>query len=183
MHIHPIGTISVGRAGNEIAPLEAMRAAGAIGFSDDGDSTRSPDVMRQALRLSRMLTLRSWCIARIRIWPRGGSLHRGLVSKELNDPGIPAEAEEAYIARDIELAEETGGWLHVLHVTTVRGAQMISAARSRGVRVTAEVMTHHLLMTDEWVAGKKRLLVKSDVSDLGRVDTNAKVNPPLRPEY
>jgi dihydroorotase len=180
--IHPIGTISIGRLGLELAPLREMRAAGAIGFSDDGDSTRSSEVMRQALRLSRELDVAIMVHCEDPALAKGGSLHRGNVSNELGDPGIPAEAEETYIARDISLAEETGGWLHVLHVTTGIGARLISAARERGIRVTAEVMTHHLLMTDEWVAGRRRFVGEGQTHDTGRVDTNAKVNPPLRPE-
>lgn len=181
VHVHPIGAISVGRRGEELAPLEAMARAGAIGFSDDGDSTRSIEVMRRALLLSRQLNLPIMVHCEDPALARGGSLHRGAVSDELGDPGIPAEAEEAYIARDIRLAEETGGWLHVLHVTTARGARMVAEARRRGARVTAEVMTHHLLMTDEWVAGRRRFVGEDAVDDLWRVDPNAKVNPPLRP--
>lgn len=182
VHIHPIGTISTGRAGLEIAPLEAMAVAGAIGFSDDGDSTKSEDVMREALRLSIQLNLPIMVHCEDPELARGGSMHRGAVSEELDDPGIPAEAEDSYTARDIRLADETGGWLHVLHVSTVRGAQMVAEAKQRGVRVTAEVMPHHLTMTDEWVAGRRRFAGQQDVHDLGRIDPNAKVNPPLRSE-
>lgn len=180
--IHPIGTISIGRRGYELAPLEAMAAAGAIGFSDDGDSTASPDVMRSALAKSHALNLPIMVHSEDPELARGGSLHRGAVSAELGDPGIPAEAEESYIERDISLAEETGGWLHVLHVSTRRGADLIAAARARGVRVTAEVMPHHLALTDEWVAGRRRFAGESDMVDMIGLDTNAKVNPPLRPE-
>lgn len=182
VHIHPIGTISMGRAGLEIAPLEAMAAAGAIGFSDDGDGTKSEDVMREALRISTRLNRPIMVHCEDSELARGGSMHRGAVSVELGDPGIPAEAEDSYTARDIRLAEETGGWLHVLHVSTVRGAQMVANAKQRGVRVTAEVMPHHLTLTDEWVAGRRRFAGQKEMDDLGRMDTNAKVNPPLRSE-
>lgn len=181
IRILPIGTISMGRAGTKIAPLEALHAAGAIGFSDDGDSTSSNDVMRAALRLSTQLNVPVMVHCEDAEMARGGSLHHGQVSEEIGDPGIPAEAEESFIDRDIGLAGETGGWLHVLHVTTVRGAQMIADAKRRGVRVTAEVMPHHLALTDEWVAGRRRFAGHAEVDDLGRVDTLAKVNPPLRP--
>lgn len=183
VRIHPIGTISIARAGIEIAPLEAMAMAGAIGFSDDGDSTKSEDVMREALRLSLRLNLPIMVHCEDPELARGGSMHRGAVSDELGDPGIPAEAEDSYTARDIRLAEETGGWLHVLHVSTVRSAQMVKDAKKRGVRVTAEVMPHHLTLTDEWVAGRRRFAGQQQVSDLGRMDPNAKVNPPLRSEH
>ncbi len=183
IHIHPIGTISNGRAGAAIAPLREMAAAGAIGFSDDGDSTRSEDVMREALRLSVELNRPIMVHCEDPEMARGGSMHRGAVSAELGDPGIPAEAEESYIERDLRLAEETGGWLHVLHVSTARGIELIEAARARGVRVTAEVMPHHLLLTDEWVAGRRRFAGEAEPAAQGpSPDSNAKVNPPLRPE-
>jgi dihydroorotase len=180
--IHPIGTISRGRAGKQIAPLRAMSDAGAIGFSDDGDSTSSEDVMRAALRLSSELNKPIMVHCEDPELARPGSLHRGHVSAELGDPGIPDEAEESFIERDLALAEETGGWLHVLHVSTVRGVELIRDARSRGVRVTSEVMPHHLTLTHEWVAGRKRFAGEESPVATGGLDTNAKVNPPLRTE-
>lgn len=183
IHIHPIGTISVGRVGDSLAPLREMAAAGAVGFSDDGDSTRSEEVMREALRLSTELNLPIMVHCEDPELARGGSMHRGAVSVELGDPGIPAEAEESYIVRDLRLAEETGGWLHVLHVSTARGVELVEAARARGVRVTAEVMPHHLLLTDEWVAGRRRFAGEAELAGQGpSPDSSAKVNPPLRPE-
>lgn len=182
VHIHPIGTISVGRQGQDLAPLVEMAAEGAIGFSDDGDSTRSTDVMREALILSTKLNLPIMVHCEDPGLARGGSLHRGAISEELGDPGIPAEAEESYIARDIDLARETGGWLHVLHVSTAEGARLVARAKRDGVRVTAEVMPHHLALTDEWVAGRRRFAGEQELLvDVG-LDPNAKVNPPLRPE-
>jgi dihydroorotase len=182
VHIHPIGTITKGRLLHDLAPLREMAAAGAIGFSDDGESTASEQAMRDALRLSIELNLPIMVHCEDPELARDGSMHRGAVSIELGDPGIPAAAEERYIERDIRLAEETGGWLHILHVSTVHGAEMVSAAKKRGVRVTAEVMPHHLTLTDEWVAGRRRIAGHSNTFDIGRIDTNAKVNPPLRTE-
>lgn len=182
VHIHPIGTITVGRKLYDIAPLAEMAGAGAIGFSDDGESTVSEETMREALRLSIELNLPVMVHCEDPDMIQGGSMHRGKVSEEIGDPGIPADAEESYIARDIRLAEETGGWLHVLHVSTVRGATMVAEAKARGARVTAEVMPHHLTLTDEWVAGRRKFAGHEEMFDLGRIDTNAKVNPPLRPE-
>jgi len=182
VHIHPIGTITVGRLLQDVAPLAEMASSGAIGFSDDGESTVSEDAMRKALRLSIELDRPVMVHCEDPDLARGGSMHRGTVSAELGDPGIPAAAEENYIERDIRLAEETGGWLHVLHVSTVRGAEMVASARERGVNVTAEVMPHHLTLTDEWVAGRRRIAGRTETVDIGRIDTNAKVNPPLRPE-
>lgn len=182
VHIHPIGTISVDRAGVQIAPLEEMAVAGAIGFSDDGDSSSSSDVMRQALTMSQTLNLPIMVHCEDPEMARGGALHRGSVSEELGDRGIPAEAEESYISRDIELARETGGWLHVLHVSTLEGARLVERAKQEGVRVTAEVMPHHLALTDEWVAGRRRFAGERDPIDEIGLDPNGKVNPPLRTE-
>ncbi len=182
IHIHPIGAISEKQEGLKLAPLRQMAEAGAIGFSDDGISTKSSQVMRQALEYSIDLNLPIMVHCEDPEMASLGSMHQGSVSRELGDPGIPALAEESYIQRDIELAADTGGWLHVLHVSTVRGAEMIRKAKADGVRVTAEVMPHHLALTDEWVAGRRRFAGEKERFDLGRVDPNAKVNPPLRPE-
>src|SRR5690606_15446856 len=175
VHIHPIGTITVGRMLLDIAPLREMAAAGAIGFSDDGESTISEETMREALKLSTELNLPIMVHCEDPELARGGSMHRGAVSAEIGDPGIPAEAEESYIERDIRLAEETGGWLHVLHVSTVRGAQMVADAKKRGVRVTAEVMPHHLTPTDACAAGRRRRGGATETHDLGPVDSHPTV--------
>lgn len=178
--IHPIGTISTGRAGSELADLKGMAEAGAIGFSDDGDSTKSSAVMRKALELTRELNLpimvhcEDWTLI------QGGAINEGPVSRELGLPGLTAACEEIIIGRDIELARLTGGWLHVLHVTTERGRDLVRQAVREGLRVTAEVMPHHLLMTDEWVAGRRRFVGAETVFEGPSPDPNAKVNPPLR---
>jgi dihydroorotase len=182
VHIHPIGAISVNQEGLSLAPLRQMAEAGAIGFSDDGVSTISSHVMRQALEISSELNLPVMVHCEDPEMVGSGSMHKGSVSQELGDPGIPALAEESYIERDIELARETGGWIHVLHVSTVRGAEKIRRAKADGVRVTAEVMPHHLALTDEWVAGRRTFAGERKTFDINRVDPNAKVNPPLRPE-
>ena len=181
VHIHPVGTITRGRRLLDLAPLSEMAQAGAIGFSDDGESTANPEAMRAALDLSASLNLPIMVHCED---PElaGGVMHDGVISAELGVSGIPAAAEERYIRRDIEFAERTGGWLHILHVSTVRGAEMVREAKQRGVRVTAEVMPHHLLLTDEWVTGRRRFAGSSiELPGLGRADPNAVVNPPLRP--
>jgi dihydroorotase len=180
--IHPIGAISIGRAGAELADLRGMAAAGAIGFSDDGDSTKSSAVMRKALELSCELNLpimvhcEDWTLI------QGGAINEGPVSDELGLPGLTAACEEIIISRDIELARLTGGWLHVLHVTTERGRDMVRQGVRDGLRVTAEVMPHHLVMTEEWVAGRRRFVGSDEVHPGLCPDPNAKVNPPLRTE-
>jgi len=114
----------------------------------------------------------------------GGSMHEGEVSGRLGVVGLPAVAEEIMIARDCLLARDTGGWLHVCHVTTGVGLATIAWARSIGARVTAEVMPHHLVMSDEWVVGS-RTLHNTDsrhAEATGPLHPDTKVNPPLRPE-
>ena len=180
--IRPIGTISVGREGAELADLRGMAAAGAIGFSDDGDSTKSSAVMRKALELTRELNLpimvhcEDWTLI------EGGAINEGRISEELGLPGLTAACEEIIIGRDIELARLTGGWLHVLHVTTERGRDLVREAVREGLRVTAEVMPHHLVMTEDWVAGRRRLVGTDRIVPGPSPDPNAKVNPPLRTE-
>jgi dihydroorotase len=113
-----------------------------------------------------------------------GAMNEGIVSRRLGIPGIPAVAEEIIIARDVMLAELTGGWLHVCHVSTGRGADLIRQAKANGARVTAEVMPHHLLMSDEWVDSSRNLLNVAEPAGAPAepLDPNTKVNPPLRTE-
>ncbi|MCS7050499.1 MAG: dihydroorotase, partial [Thermomicrobium sp.] len=177
------GAISRGRRGEELADLAGMARAGAVGFSDDGDSTRSARVLRAALEASRtlgrpiMVHCEDWTLA------SGGAVHEGPVAERLGLPGIPAVAEEIVLVRDLELARSTGGWLHVLHLTTARGLTFVRRAKREGVWVTAEVTPHHLLLTDEWVAGNRRFAGEPEPLPPGPCpDPNAKVNPPLRPE-
>lgn len=180
--ILPIATITRGRAGKEPVDFAALVQAGAIGFSDDGDTTANSAIMREALNASRDLGVpvivhcEDKAIA-------SGAMHEGDVSKRLGIEGIPAAAEEIIIARDLMLAELTGGWLHVCHVSTERGIRMIEDAKARGAHVTAEVMPHHIVMSDEWVGGL-RTLHNTSMAEAKRqkpVHPYTKVNPPLRP--
>ncbi len=180
VRIFPIGTITMNRAGDALADLQAMADAGAIGFSDDGDSARNSQAMREALAWSAesglpiMVHCEDWTLI------NGGVMHEGEVSRELGLQGIPAAAEEITLNRDIELARVTGGWLHALHVSTARGRDLVHRAKLDGVKVTAEVMPHHLLLTDEWVAGRRSFVDGQSFDDVPGPDPNAKVNPPLR---
>lgn len=182
VRVHPIAAITEGRQGRRAVDFEALAAAGAVGFSDDGDTTADSAIMRSALAASRthgrpvMVHCEDTALAR-------GAMHEGEVSRRLGLPGIPAEAEEIVVARDLMLARLTGGWLHVCHVTTGRGAELVRRAKAAGVRVTAEVTPHHLVMSDAWVAGERTLHQTDDPSGAmaAPVDPNTKVNPPLRP--
>jgi dihydroorotase len=181
-HVYPIATITKGRALKEAVDFDAVIEAGAIGWSDDGDTTPDSAIMRAVLEASARLDrpvivhCEDKAIA-------SGAMHEGDVSRRLGIAGIPSAAEEIIIARDLMLAEMTGGWLHVCHVSTGRGIELIHEAKQRGVRVTAEVMPHHIVMSDEWVAGSREM--HNTVERAGEPgtpgDPNTKVNPPLRP--
>ncbi|HQY30884.1 MAG TPA: dihydroorotase [Thermomicrobiales bacterium] len=176
----PIAAITKGRAGKELVDFDALDAIGVVGFSDDGISTADASLMMDALRASARLgkPIMVHCEDATLV---GGVMHEGEVSRTLGLKGIPAAAEESFIARDCLLAGETGGWLHVLHVSSALGLGIINFFRDQGFDITNEVMPHHLVMTDEWVAGD-RTLQNTDLSGpraaAGHPDT--KVNPPLR---
>jgi dihydroorotase len=182
INVYPIATISEGRRGMRPVDYDALAAAGAIGFSDDGESTRDSSVMRTALRATSRLNVPVMVHCEDGGLARG-AMHEGNISRQLGITGIPGVAEEIVIDRDLQLARETGGWLHVCHMTTARGANSIAQAKRTGVRVTAEVMPHHLVMTDDWVQGCRNL-VNSEVAPFAQaspLDPDTKVNPPLRP--
>lgn len=180
--VYPIASITRERALQADVDYDAVIAAGAIGWSDDGDSTPDSAIMRRALEASRRLDRP--VIVHCEDKPLAhGAMHEGEVSRQLGIPGIPAAAEEIIISRDLMLAELTGGWLHVCHVSTGRGIELIHQAKERGVRVTAEVMPHHLMMSDRWVAGDRTLHNTTEPPGAPGTpaDPNTKVNPPLRP--
>jgi len=165
--VQPIGAVTVGLAGKQLAELGAMAASAATVriFSDDGSCVADPRLMRRALEYVKAF---DGIIAQHAEEPRlteGAQMHEGQVSTRLGLTGWPAVAEEAIIARDVLLAEHVGSRLHVCHVSTAGSVEVLRQAKARGVRVTAEVTPHHLLLTDELAAG---------------YDPVFKVNPPLR---
>ncbi len=183
VHVRPISAISIGRLGIKAVDYAEVVAAGAIGFSDDGDSCDDPGIMTEALEASKIFDrpVMVHCEDKSLM---GGCMHEGEVSARLGLAGLPALAEENLLARDIELTAKTGGWLYALHVSTGAGIEMIRQAKASGVNVTAEAMPHHLLMTDEWVAGDRHF-VNVDEPAGPRAEPghpNTKVNPPLRPQ-
>ena len=165
--VQPIGAVTVGLAGEQLAELGAMAesAARVRIFSDDGHCVADPRLMRRALEYVKAF---DGVIAQHAEEPRlteGAQLHEGVMSARLGLPGWPAVAEEAIIARDVLLAEHVGARLHVCHVSTAGSVEILRWAKRRGIRVTAEVTPHHLLLTDELAEG---------------YDPVYKVNPPLR---
>ena len=165
--VHPVGAVSVGLAGQQLAELGAMAhsAARVRVFSDDGHCVHDPVLMRRALEYVKAF---DGVIAQHAQEPRlteGSQMHEGVVSGELGLAGWPAVAEEAIVARDVLLAQHVRSRLHVLHVSTAGSVDLVRWAKSRGIGVTAEVTPHHLMLTDE--------LARS-------YDPLFKVNPPLR---
>jgi dihydroorotase len=165
--VHPIGAITRGLKGEELAEFGEMKDAGAVAVSDDGRWVKSAAVMRTALEYARLFDLPVATHAEEESLSARGAMNEGPVSTRLGLSAQPAEAESLAVARDVALAELTGGRLHVCHVSTAKSVALIRDARKRGVRVTGEATPHHLLLTDEEVA-------RSGFS------TNTKMNPPLR---
>ena len=178
--VHPIATISEGRRGTRVTDYQALAIVGAVGFSDDGDTTQDSGIMRAALEASSQLKLPIMVHCEDATLT-GGVMHEGDASEKMGVRGLPPAAEEIVIRRDLALTEVTGGWLHVCHVSTATGAELIATAKQQGVHVTAEVMPHHLTMTDDWVGGYRRLENAIEPEGLGTPgEAESKVNPPLR---
>ena len=174
----PIACVSKGRLGRELADMEELASAGAVAFSDDGDPVYDANLMRLALAYSLDLGLPITNHCQDIALSRNGVMAEGAVASRLGLDGIPAAAEEAMIARDISLAELTGGRLHIAHVSTAGSVPLLRQAKERGLRVTAEVCPHHLTITDQWVLGGNGM--DADAAGPLSYDTSTKVYPPLR---
>jgi dihydroorotase len=163
--VYPIGAISVGQEGKALAEFGEMVGAGAVAVSDDGKPVASAQLMRTALEYARTFKIPVIDHCEEPTLSAGGSMNEGIVSAQLGLKGIPAEAEEIMVIRDILLARLTGGHVHLAHMSTKGSVELIRWGKDRGIRVTAEVCPHHLSLTEESVRG---------------YETNAKMNPPLR---
>ncbi len=178
VRILPIGCVTKGRKGHELAEMEELASAGVVAFSDDGDPVYDANLMRLALIYSLDLGLPISNHCQERSLSCNGVMAEGPVATHLGLDGIPAAAEETMIARDIALAEATGGRLHVAHLSTAGSVSLVREAKARGLSVTAEVCPHHLTTTDQWVLGRKG----EPTTAAGGLayDTSTKVYPPLR---
>ena len=172
VRVLPIACVTRGRAGAELVDVEEVARAGAVALSDDGSPVGDEQLMRTALERAGALGLLVIDHCEDTSISAGGVINRGDLADSLGLRGWPACAEEAMIARNIALAEATGARVHMAHVTTAGGAELVRRAKERGAPVTAEVTPHHLTITEEWVAAKS--------GRHGPYDTSAKVNPPLR---
>jgi len=166
VHVWPIGAVSKGLAGEQLAEIGDMREAGAVAVSDDGRPVANPELMRRALEYADMFDtlVISHCED---LSLANGAMNEGAVSTRLGLKGIPNAAEEVQVARDVIIAGELGKRIHIAHVSTAGSVEIIRQAKARGIRVTAETCPHYFTLTEEAVEG---------------YDTNAKMNPPLRTE-
>ena len=178
VRVYPIGCITKGRKGKELAEMEELAASGVVAFSDDGDPVNDANVMRLALTYSADLGRPVTNHCQELSLSRNGVMAEGWVATRLGLHGIPAAAEEAMMARDISLAELTGGRLHLAHVSTAGTVALLIQARERGVNISAEVCPHHLTITDQWVMGNKG--IENGGAGLLAYDTSTKTYPPLR---
>lgn len=167
--VHPIGAVSKGLSGDEMAEIGEMVAGGAVGFSDDGKPVRHPGLMLRALQYSQHFGVPIIQHAQDMELSGDGVMHEGVWSTRLGLPGIPGLAEDLNVARDLLLLEESGGRYHVAHLSTARCLDLVRQAKRRGLAATCEVSPHHLLLTDRAVAE-------------GEFSTHLKMNPPLRAE-
>ncbi|MBU6282737.1 dihydroorotase [bacterium] len=165
--VFPVGAVSLGLAGEQLAPFAGMYDSGIVAVSDDGMPVMDAELMRRALECAKMFGMPVIDHAEDRALVAGGVMHEGAVSLRLGLRGIPAAAEDVMVARDIALAGLTGGHLHVAHISSAGSVRMVRMARAAGIRITAEVSPHHLWLTDEAVTDYR---------------TNAKMAPPLRTE-
>ena len=165
--IHPVGAITKGLKGEEMAPIAGMKKAGAVAISDDGVAVKNSRLMRLAMEYAKDFNITCLCHCEDKDLVDGGSVHEGLSATIAGIRGIPRAAEDVIIARELCLAEELDVPVHICHVSTYSGVRMIRNAKKAGVKVTAETCPHYFAATDEIIR---------------TYDTNTKVNPPIREE-
>lgn len=165
--VYPIACVSKERKGHSISEMVDLKEGGAVAFSDDGDPVYDSKLMRIALEYSSMLDMPIINHEEDLALSRPGHMHEGKISTRLGLAGTPSIAEEVMIARDILLAELTGGHVHVAHISTRNGVDLVRQAKKKGINVTTEVCPHHFDLTEDEIE-------KRDF------DTNCKMHPPLR---
>jgi len=165
VNVYPIGALTKGRLGKELAEMDDMHRAGAVAFSDDGSGVQNGLIMRRAIEYCKMLSVPVISHCEYNDLAEGGVANEGYIASKLGLRGISRVAEELMIAREIMLAEYTGGFVHIAHVSTAGGVDLIKKAKKKNIMVTAEVCPHHFTLSDDL---------------LETYDTNLKVYPPLR---
>jgi dihydroorotase len=167
-NVYPVGAVTKGRRGEELAEIGQMIRAGAVGFSDDGRGVNSTAVMFRALQYVRMFDKPILQHCEDESMVRGGVMNGGKTAIRLGLPGINPVAEDLMIQRDLMLVEQTRARYHVCHISTARAVDLVRQAKASGLPVTCEVCPHHLLLTEE---------------SCSTYDTNFKMNPPLRTRH
>ena len=165
--VYPVGALSVGLEGEEMAEIGEMVRAGAVAISDDRRPVTNAQLFRRALEYARSFDVPVAAHEEDLDLSDGGSMHEGAVSTRIGLRGMPTSAEEVMVARDVLLAELTGGRLHLCHLSTSTALDLVRTAKQRGLAVSCEVAAHQFVLTDEDVAG-------------ANYDPNWKTNPPLR---
>lgn len=163
--VYPVAAVTKGMNGRELTEMIDLAQGGAVGFSDDGRGIQSGEVMRLALEYAKLTGLPLISHCEDDDLAGGGVMHKGLASARLGLKGIPSCSESIMVARDLMLAEETGGTLHLAHISCRQSVDLIRQAKQKGLNVTAEVNPHHLIYCDE---------------NISLTGTSFKVNPPLR---
>ncbi len=167
VHVYPVGAVSKGLEGKEMAEIGRMKQAGIVAISDDGKPVMNSNLLRLAMQYADYFNVFVMSHSEDKSLVGDGVMNEGFISTKLGLPGITRAAEEVMIARDILVAEAEKKRIHLCHVSTKGGVQLVREAKKRGVRVTAETAPHYIGATDEWVIG---------------YDSNCRVNPPLREE-
>ena len=167
--VYPIACVSKNRKGESLSEMADLAAGGAVAFSDDGDPVQDSSLMRHALEYSAMLNMPIINHEEDLLLGPEGHMHEGEVSTRLGLAGIPTISEEIMIARDILLADYTGGHVHVAHISTAGAVNLVRHAKKNGINVTTEVCAHHFTLTDKEV-------------ETSEFDTHTKMHPPLRPQ-
>lgn len=165
VNVFPIGCITKGSQGEELAEIGVLKRTGVVGISDDGNPVMNSQVMRRALQYAKMFDLPVIAHCEDRNLTRNGVMNAGYTSTVLGLRGIPRQGEEVMVSRDIMLAELTGGHLHIAHVSTAGSVELIRQAKKKNIRVTAETCPHYFTLTDDAVR---------------QYETTTKMNPPLR---
>ena len=166
--VYPIGAVSIGSKGEQLAELGEQKAAGCVAFTDDGRPVATALLMRRALEYAGMLGVPIINHCEDPSLKGDGVAHEGYVAAHLGLRGIPGEAESIMVERDISLAELAGAHVHIAHMSARQSLRAVRAGKARGVRVTCEVAPHHFTLTDDSLDGPVKY------------DTNLKMNPPLR---
>jgi len=166
-NVFPIGAVTKGREGKELAELGGLVEGGAVAFTDDGAPVASAEIMRRALEYCKMLRGHPTIVVHAEILEltQGGVMNEGVVSMQLGLRGMPGIAEDIMIFRDMVLAELTGGKVHILHVSTAGGVDLIRQGIAKGIAISGEACPHHFILTDQ---------------EMRRFDSNYKMAPPLR---